>query len=347
MTTTPTRTTFQFPGHGAHLAGSLTGLIHDYPQALDILETVDKVVAEYGITPISPFLTDPRSPTFDDLAVRPDTQHATIFTTSVCLLEILREEGLKADVVVGHSGGEIASLVAAAALTLEDATRIVCERSLAVCRAGLPPGGMLAVEASATRTAHLLAAIDDWTLAIAAHNAPFQTIVSGLDDGLTRLEAIATQLDLRSTRLPILHPYHNPLLARAVAHFTESVKDLPVRAPTRRVYSPILGRYITTEQDVRQQVISHFNQPIHYLEALRELHADGVNTFVEVGARQALTRMTALCLPPGIQVAAPLARRITIDELRELLAALREGREPPKLRPNRLTDPSRHTMVIT
>lgn len=319
------RTVLLFPGQGAHLPGSLAGLITDHPAAGDLLMTVDKVAAEYGVRPVSPLLTDPGSPDIDALSAEPEVQNVLIFATAVSLFEILRAEGLDPDVLAGHSGGEIAALTAAGALTIEDGTRVACARSMALRAADLPPAGMLAVEAGAARTAHLLAAVDDWTLAVAAHNAPSQTAVSGLENGLRLVEKVAAALGLRSTRLATPHPYHSPVLAAAARHFVKSMNDIPVQAPARRVYSPIAGSWITTAQEASQLLAGHFTRPVRYVEAIRSLHADGVTTFVEGGARQTLTGLVTQILPPQVRVMAPLARRIDTAGLRQLVAAMGVG----------------------
>jgi hypothetical protein len=63
------------------------------------------------------------------------TIQPALFAVQVALAAMWRHRGIVPDVVVGHSMGEIAAAHVAGVLTLEDATRIVCERSTVVAAA--------------------------------------------------------------------------------------------------------------------------------------------------------------------------------------------------------------------
>ncbi|MFD7656648.1 acyltransferase domain-containing protein [Actinosynnema sp. NPDC059797] len=324
----PSRTAVVFPGQGAHLAGSLSKLAPDYPVIGERLASIDEVARRYRVRPSSELLLDPGSPGIDELVDDPDAQNLVIFATSVCLYEVLRAEGLVFDVLVGHSGGEIAALTAAGCLSVADGARVSCERSAALRRAGLPRAGMLAVEAGPRRAACLVGAVDDWSLAVAVHNASEQTVISGLADGLEQVEVVAQALGLRATRLATPHPYHNPLLARAADEFSAALEGIELRLPRQRVYSPILGGYVEDDEAVWRLLSRHFILPVRFAEALTRLYGDGVRTFVEGGARQAMTGLAAQVLPASVRLITPLAHRVDRVALRRILTATADEAGP-------------------
>src|SRR6185436_14337422 len=63
----------------------------------------------------------------EDLKLTENTQPA-ILATSIALLRVLEEKGIKPDFVAGHSLGEYSALVAAGALKLGDAAALVRRR---------------------------------------------------------------------------------------------------------------------------------------------------------------------------------------------------------------------------
>lgn len=184
------RTAFMFPGQGSYLPGALSKLDTAVAAAADDLAMIDAVAAEYGHKTVSTLLFDSASPRLDRLLAEDHERlDIAIFATSVVLARLLSSAyRIEPDVVLGHSIGEFAALVIADALTVGDATRSMCEFHAAVRAAHLPPGGLLAIELSATTTEALIANLADESLVVAAENAPNQTVVAGVDKALARLE---------------------------------------------------------------------------------------------------------------------------------------------------------------
>ena len=61
--------------------------------------------------------------------MRTENQQPAILTTSIALLRALEERGpVEADLLAGHSLGEYSALVAAGALSFEDAVKLVAAR---------------------------------------------------------------------------------------------------------------------------------------------------------------------------------------------------------------------------
>jgi acyl transferase domain-containing protein len=306
-----------FPGQGAYIPGVFT---HITPTAAisELLGVIDDTARQYGVEPLSPLLWDPTAPSIEELVHDSYRLNLVLYAASQVLLELLGTGRRHFDVLVGHSGGEITALAASGALTVPDAIRVIYERTRALVEAQLPEAGMLAMEASASRTAELISDITEGHPSIAAHNAPRQTVVSGTVEALVQLEAKARELGLRTSRLATPHPFHNPMLAEAGRRFTEAIADVELREPQQRVYSPILQRDITDLVLARQLLSVHFTAPVKFVEAMRSLHDEGAEEFVECGAGQALAGLVQQCLPATVHAVAPLARRADASRIIEM-----------------------------
>src|SRR5829696_7868222 len=125
----------------------------------------------------------------------------SLFASSVEFLYKLRDVGIEADVVAGHSLGEYAAAHAAGALGLEDAVRLVAERDRLMNEAAREnPGGMIALIGA--DPAEVVRAADEveGTVVAANFNTPRQTVISG-DKGA--LEALVERVRGRKVELNV------------------------------------------------------------------------------------------------------------------------------------------------
>ncbi|WP_410586445.1 acyltransferase domain-containing protein [Amycolatopsis sp. lyj-23] len=245
-----------------------------------------------------------------------------IFATELAVLELSRElAGVTPGLVIGHSFGEFAALTAAGALDLADGVRLVIARDRALHASRGTEGGMVALRVGRQRGSALVGALADRAVAVAAHNGYDQVVVSGPHESLNRLTALADVLEVEATRLRVPYPFHNRLLSEANRLFEAEVAGIRIRAPRVPMYSPVLGRYVETEQDGREILTSHLEREVGFLPALVTVRGDGFTRFLECGARAALTDLVNAALP-GTRTAAPLRQRRTLDELRSAFAAL-------------------------
>ncbi|WMX48572.1 acyltransferase domain-containing protein [Streptomyces roseicoloratus] len=274
-------TVFLLPGQGGYTPGLFAG--DDSPEVREVLDTADRVAAEFGRGGVSHLLTRTDAPSAADL-VRSDSfaLQLAVFTAAVGGFRIARRQHTP-DVVVGHSMGEIAALTVAGAFDLADGARLVCHRSEALLAHCPSDGGMVALELPAARAAHLVGAVADRRLAVAVSNAPRQTVVAGPDEAVAVVARLASAMEVQATRLNAPFPFHSPMLAVAAEAFGEAVtavRQHPLRAT---VYSPVAGGYLQDDTDLKALLVRQLTTPVRFLAAVRELHADGARRFVECG----------------------------------------------------------------
>jgi acyl transferase domain-containing protein len=316
----PDRLAFLFPGQGSFASGVLADIGSAFGSVARTLLAVDAVAMEFGHAPLSQVLLQPPADSaHHKLGDDPDVEQIGQFATSVALAALLEAEyGIEPDVVFGHSFGEVAALTVAGVLTVADGARVVCERIAAVRGAGAGAGGMVAVEMNAVRARHLIGVLDDWQLSVAAENSPRQTVVSGPEDSLDRVCSLAQQLRVRATRLRSGYPFHNPMMCGAAGRFGRSLRNIAFSPPRRRVYADLLGRQLTSGDDVRAILAAHLTEPVRMLAAVRRMFDDGAGRFLECGAGTVLTDLALQCVP-AVTTIAPLSQRVDPDELSRIL----------------------------
>ncbi|MEU4744251.1 acyltransferase domain-containing protein [Actinosynnema sp. NPDC023658] len=315
-----------FPGQGAYLPGVLADRARHFPKAVGILETIDAVAVEHGFEPVAPLVLERDAAPLDELlTTHSDQLDLAIYAINAAGFEIFSGLGLRADVLVGHSFGEFAALSAAGAVTVADVARMACTRTEAFRRAAPPEGGLLALDAPAWRTEHLVGLLDDPGLRLAIDNGPGQTVVSGPVASLRAAEGVATGLGFRATRLRAGYAFHNPVLQLAADIFRDSTADVRPAEPRIPVFSPILGRHVRTVADVREVITRNMLAPVRFYDAVLSLFRSGVTTFVEAGARQALTGIVRSSLPPSARALPLLPSR---GDVKSIIATLDDAGLP-------------------
>jgi [acyl-carrier-protein] S-malonyltransferase len=191
----------------------------------------------------------------------------------------------RADLIAGHSLGELAALVAAGSLGEADGL------SLAVSRGRLmqelaengPSGGMLAVLG---RVDGVPALAERLGLVIANDNAPGQVVLSGPDDALDSARAELKEAGVRTVPLRVRGAFHSPAMQSAVPAFRAALAEIPFRAPSVTVFSSTTARPF---DDIRRRLAEALVRPVRWRQALRALHAAGARRFLEAGPGTVLT----------------------------------------------------------
>jgi [acyl-carrier-protein] S-malonyltransferase len=308
---------WMFPSPGAHLAGALRSLVDGNAEHRALLHDVDDVCGDFGWGPVSPLLL-----TDEGSGECPEHLWLSFYATSLVLARILSATGVRADVCLGHSSGEVTALVAAGALNVSDGARLLCERMKAVGEADAPPGAMLAVNANVRRVRDMCGAVGDRSLAVAVDNGPRQVVVSGRADAIDLLRRLAEVIGVPATLLGIPGAYHNPMFAWAGDQFALATADIPLRQPTTPVYSPQRGRYLRTRTDIRELLNGLLVLPVGFREALMNLYDEGAETFIECGARTMLSDLVTAALPASARVVSLLPDRAAALRVPERVASL-------------------------
>ncbi|OLZ51471.1 beta keto-acyl synthase [Amycolatopsis coloradensis] len=246
---------------------------------------------------------------------------------SVALLAVLRELGLTADCAAGHSFGELIALHHAGAFDAETLLRLGRRRGLLMREAAQhTPGAMLAVAATAEDVQRAIDELGDpGVLVIANHNAPQQVTVSGDRASVEKLARMLGERKVTSQELATSGAFHSPLVADAVPKLTAFLDDLDVSAPRIPVYGKAGGAiYPAQPGAVRRGIAEHVVSPVHFTDTVEAMYADGVRTFVEVGAGATLTRLVGRILDgrPHSAVALDRPRRNGLTCLQDGLARL-------------------------
>ena len=217
------KTAFIFPGQGAQVCG----MGKDFYENTEIGRQVfDRATELLGFS-VPELCFEPN----DRLDITEYTQAAMV-TTSVAMLKVMEDMGIKADVTAGLSLGEYCALVASGVMSVDDAILTVRRRGILMQEA--VPAGVGGMSAVLGMTAEQITAVVDpiENDQVAIYNCPGQIVISGkLDAVQTATEKLKEAGARRVLPLNVSGPFHSYLLEEAGAKLGEYLENVAVNEP--------------------------------------------------------------------------------------------------------------------
>jgi [acyl-carrier-protein] S-malonyltransferase len=225
-----------------------------------------------------------------------------ILAASIAALRVLQQEtGVQPAYVAGHSLGEYSALVAAGALTLADALRIVRERGRLMQEA--VPVGVGAMAAlfglSAEEVAQVCTEAAQGEIVSPANlNGGAQIVVAGHAGAVRRAVAAAKARGAkRAVELAVSAPFHCALMAPAAEGLARVLESVPVQTPTVDVVTNVTADVNRDPARIKNLLVQQVTAPVRWEESMQKLQSLGCNTVVEVGPGRVLAGLLKRIVP--------------------------------------------------
>lgn len=193
------------------------------------------------------------------------------------------------DAVAGFSLGEVAAAAFAGIFSLETGFRLVCRR-----------GELMQQEADKFDTA--MAAVvkldeqqvrnlcDQFSGIYPVNfNCPGQITVSGLSSQMPGFFAKVKEAGGRALPLKVKGAFHSPFMEEAARSFREELSCAEIRSMTIPLYSNVTARLY--DGDVAGLLSRQIASPVQWEKIIRNMIADGFDTFIEIGPGRTLTNI--------------------------------------------------------
>jgi [acyl-carrier-protein] S-malonyltransferase len=267
---------FVFPGQGSQYVGMGRDLCQEHETARNIYKQAGEVLG-YDIQELC--FNGPE----EQLNLTRHTQPA-LLTHSIACLQVFREltEGrVEAAMAAGHSLGEYSALVAAKALSFEDALRLVQKRGELMGEHG--EGEMTAFPLDLDTVRPIA---ERFHCAVAGCNLPEQTVIGGRPEDLARVEETVAETfpRKRAVRLKTEGAFHTYYMVTAARHYRAVLEQAEFDAPDIQVLSNFTGGFHEPEAgSVRSRLFFQLFHPVLWHANLQTALAEGVGTIIEFG----------------------------------------------------------------
>ncbi|MFV7707140.1 SDR family NAD(P)-dependent oxidoreductase [Shewanella algae] len=310
---TEAKTAALFAGQGSQYLQMGSGLTQLYPELRAEFAAADRefsrqgVADKYGMGPLSARVFPiakftPQASKEDELALA-NTRFAqsAIGALGMGQFTLLCQAGFQADMLAGHSFGELSALRAAGALSRESYYALAFARgdAMACVPEDKDPGAMSAVilpSATERNTLEQLLQTEP-EVQIANINSPVQLVIAGASEAVARLNLKLNEAGLRAIALPVSGAFHTPLVAHAQQPFAEAIAHQGLSDAKTPLYVNATGDKLAQDaESLRANLEQHMLKQVRFSEQIESMYRDGARIFVEFGPKNTLARLAQATL---------------------------------------------------
>lgn len=284
-----TKTAFVFPGQGSQKVGMLAELAEQFGV---IRETFDEASNALG------FDLWHIAQSGEGLDQTENTQ-PVLLTASIALWRVWLElGGIAPKYLAGHSLGEYSALVAAEAMTLADAVKLVHLRGK-LMQSAVPQGtgAMAAILGLADEKVIELCqkvnatAAGQGSVEAANYNAQGQVVIAGTATLVQQVIAAAKEQSGKAIALPVSVPSHCSLMKPAAEQFAEALEQTAIELPRLPVIQNVNAEIATDVAQLRQALTAQLYQSVQWTRTMQYLQDEGVQYVVECGPGTVLSNL--------------------------------------------------------
>lgn len=282
-----TKIAFIFPGQGSQTVGMGAELIASNDNSKKFYTEADSLL---GFDLSKLMLEGPQ----EELTLTYHAQPA-LLTTGVMIAEQLVQKGITPSFTAGHSLGEYSALVASGVMKFEDAVMAVHKRGLFMNDA--VPAGQGSMAAILGLDADALKAVTDQVTAelgevvqLANLNCPGQIVISGTAKAVEVASEKAKEAGARrALPLVVSGPFHSELMRPAASKLQEMLGGIQMSDAQTPVIANVTAQSVTSADEIRNLLVEQLYSPVRWEETVRQLIAEGVDTFIECGPGKVLS----------------------------------------------------------
>ncbi len=179
-------------------------------------------------------------------------------------------------------------------MQFDDALRIVRRRGELMQQAGESnPGTMAAIIGMDDQVVEEVCAkateeIGKEVIA-ANYNCPGQLVISGDVDAVEKAVELAKEQGCRLAKvLPVSGAFHSSLMQPAYDGLKDGLESLDISEPDCPIYSNYTAEPTIDPEEIRSNVLNQLLNPVRWTQTLKNMHANGAESFVEVGPGKVL-----------------------------------------------------------
>jgi acyl transferase domain-containing protein len=288
---------FLFTGQGSQYVNMLRTLRETEPIVTEVFAEADRTMTPLlGRSLTSCIYLDES----DEAAVREAenglkqtaiTQPA-VLAAETALARLIGAYGIAPDMVMGHSLGEYGALVAAGAITFENALRAVSARGNEMTKCAMEDNGLMAAAfGPIDEIQKILGTVDDYVV-IANINSTKEAVIGGSTTGVEKAVEALKQAGYVARVLQVSHAFHTRIVAPAGESLSRILGTMNIQPPVTPIVTNVTGEFYPMGPGVVPEMIGllgkQVSSPVQFIKGLNTLYDAGARVFVEMGPKRIL-----------------------------------------------------------
>ncbi|MBA4420235.1 MAG: hypothetical protein C0391_03735, partial [Anaerolinea sp.] len=289
---------FMFPGQGSQYVNMLKDLYATESVVKATFDEADRVMTPILGRSLTSFIyvdgdEAALAQAEKDLKNTAITQPAML-TANVALLRVMEKYGFVPDMVIGHSLGEYAALVAAGVLSFPEALEVVSARGQEMTRLKMEDNGcMAAVSAPLEKVEAVVKSINGYVV-IANINSPVQSVIGGATSAIDEAVAKFTAEGFQAVKIPVSHAFHTKIVAPASEPLMNVIARMNIQKPKLPIIANVTGEvYPDSREEIINILGAQVASPVQFVKSMKTLYELGARAFVEVGPKRVLNALAA------------------------------------------------------
>ena len=276
---------FIFSGQGSQYIGMGKELYNNIPSCQKVYDKANEVLG-FDLKELI-FNGDK-----EELNITENTQPA-ILTTSIAILQAIKEKGIKADIVAGLSLGEYSALVASEALDFETAVSLVKKRGRFMQEA-VPQGigsmaAVIGLDESKIKKV-LKVASEKGIVEIANYNTNNQIVIGGECAAVELATELLKESGARRViPLKVSGPFHTSLLNEASIKLENEFNNIEFNDPKIKTITNVTADFINDKTEIKNLLINQVKSSVRWSETIEKMIEEGIDTFIVIGPLKTLS----------------------------------------------------------
>lgn len=277
------RVAFMFPGQGSQKVGMGQDIYNNYP-SIEKLYSHANDILEKDLQKM--MFAGPK-----ETLTETENAQPALLLSSIALHTLLIEKEVQPVMTVGHSLGEYSALVAAGALSLDEALPLVNLRGKLMEKAFPKGQGTMAavLGLSVEEIQEVLESITDEIVDLANLNCPGQIVISGSMNGIEKASKKLKEVGAkRILPLNVSGPFHSRLMKPANNEFANYLNEIKIKDASIPVYANVTATPVTDKDKIKDSLIKQLYSPVRFEESIKNMLQNDLDAIVEVGTGKVL-----------------------------------------------------------
>ena len=276
---------FIFSGQGSQYIGMGKELYDNIPSCKKIYDKANEVLG-FDLKELI-FNGDK-----EELNITENTQPA-ILTTSIAILQAIKDKGVNPDIVAGLSLGEYSALVASEALDFETAVSLVKKRGRFMQEA-VPQGigsmvAVIGLDENKIKDV-LKVASEKGIVEIANYNTNNQIVIGGENAAVELASELLKESGARRViPLKVSGPFHTSLLNEASIKLKNEFENIHFNTPKIKTITNVTADFIENGDEIKNLLINQVKSSVRWSETIERMLDEGIDTFIEIGPLKTLS----------------------------------------------------------